>query len=178
MLLPRKKNESVLTHGVACCRSIEYKEEYEEAKIAAEKAIEISTHNYNKRRGINTEIKQFKEQKSEAERFSNLKEEFQQSIVHHLLWKLFHIQTEIKSSKAAIEEKKESMNELVQEQQAHDERLTKARKEHATAQKGVMKQEKRVKLKEKEVADKVRPRWSWLSTEYVCTDAMCNSGLT
>ena len=135
--------------------SIEYKDEYEAAKIAAEKAIEISTHNYNKRRGINTEIRQFKEQKSEAERFAQLKEEKDQAIIHHLLWKLYHIQTEINTAQIEIEEKKEGMSDLMAQQEAHEANLNKARKEVASAQKQVLKQEKMVKAKEKEVADKV-----------------------
>ena len=43
--------------------------------MAQDKATEISTHNFNKRRGINMEIKQFKEQKNEAERFAALRKE-------------------------------------------------------------------------------------------------------
>lgn len=136
-------------------RSIEYKEEYEAAKVAAEKAVEISTHNYNKRRGMNTEIRQFKEQKSEAERFAQLREEKDQAIIHHLLWKLYHIQDEISTSQTSIEEKKESMQDLTAEQEAHEANLSKARKEVASAQKQVLKQEKKVKTKEKEIADTV-----------------------
>lgn len=117
--------------------------------------MEISTHNYNKRRGINTEIRQFKEQKSEAERFAQLREEKDQAVIHHLLWKLFHIQDDIKNNQTSIEEKKEAMTELVKEQEAHEERLRKARKDVASAQKQVTKQEKQVKAKEKEVAEKV-----------------------
>lgn len=37
-----------------------------------EKATENSTHNFNKRRGINSEIKQFKEQKAEAQKFEKM----------------------------------------------------------------------------------------------------------
>lgn len=138
-----------------CFSSIEYKDEYEAAKGAADKAVEISTHNYNKRRGINTEIRQFKEQKSEAERFAQLREEKDQAVIHHLLWKLYHIQDEITIAQAAIEEKKEGMTEILAEREAHEATLTKARKDVASAEKQVHKQEKKVKAKEKEVADKV-----------------------
>lgn len=55
--------------------SLEHKEEYEKAKAAQERAIENSTFNFNKRRGINSELKQFREQKSEADKFEKLQRE-------------------------------------------------------------------------------------------------------
>lgn len=53
-------------------RSLELAEEYEEAKAAQDRATENATFHFAKRRGIAGEIKQFREQKSEAERFENL----------------------------------------------------------------------------------------------------------
>jgi structural maintenance of chromosome 1 len=52
--------------------SLELAAEYEEAQKAQERATENATFNYTKRRGLNGEIKQFKEQKSEAQRFESL----------------------------------------------------------------------------------------------------------
>jgi structural maintenance of chromosome 1 len=40
-----------------------------------EKAAEMSTQSWSRKKGINAEIKQFKEQKEEAERFEALKAE-------------------------------------------------------------------------------------------------------
>lgn len=45
------------------------KEEYERLKEESERAAETSTFNYHKQRGIKAEIKQYEEQKSEAERY-------------------------------------------------------------------------------------------------------------
>ena len=44
-------------------------------KEAQERATENSTFNFYKKRGINAEIKQFKEQKKEAEHFEELLEQ-------------------------------------------------------------------------------------------------------
>lgn len=140
----------------ALTRSIEYKDEYEAAKVAAEKAVEVSTHNYNKRRGINTEIKQFKEQKSEAERFAKLQDEKDQAVIHHLVWKLYHIQEQIDEARTEIEEKNAGIADLRQEQEEHEDRLRKARKEVASAQKHLHKQEKEVKKRERDLEEKVR----------------------
>jgi structural maintenance of chromosome 1 len=52
--------------------SLELSQEYEKAKEAQERATENATFNFTKRRGIAGEIKQYKEQKGEAERFESL----------------------------------------------------------------------------------------------------------
>lgn len=52
--------------------SLELSAEYEKAKEEQERATENATFNFNKRRGINGEIKQYKEQKEEADRFETL----------------------------------------------------------------------------------------------------------
>lgn len=55
--------------------SLELAAEYERAKQDQERATENATFNFTKRRGIAGEIKQYKEQKGEAERFESLCEE-------------------------------------------------------------------------------------------------------
>ena len=52
--------------------SLELASEYEAAKAAQERATENATFNFTKRRGIAGEIKQYKEQKGEVERFEAL----------------------------------------------------------------------------------------------------------
>ena len=55
--------------------SLELAPDYEKAKDALERATENATFNFTKRRGIAGEIKQYKEQKGEAERFEALCDE-------------------------------------------------------------------------------------------------------
>lgn len=55
--------------------SLELAGEYEKAKDAQERATENATFNFTKRRGIAGEIKQYREQKTEAERFEALCQE-------------------------------------------------------------------------------------------------------
>ena len=55
--------------------SLELAGEYEKAKEAQERATENATFNFTKRRGIAGEIKQYKEQKTEADRFEALCQE-------------------------------------------------------------------------------------------------------
>lgn len=55
--------------------SLELAAEYEKAKEGQERATENATFNFTKRRGIFGEIKQYKEQKTEADRFEALCQE-------------------------------------------------------------------------------------------------------
>lgn len=55
--------------------SLELQAEYEKAKEDQERATENATFNFTKRRGIAGEIKQYKEQKTEADKFEALCQE-------------------------------------------------------------------------------------------------------
>jgi structural maintenance of chromosome 1 len=55
--------------------SLELAGEYEKAKEGQDRATENATFNFTKRRGIVGEIKQYKEQKTEADRFETLCQE-------------------------------------------------------------------------------------------------------
>lgn len=52
--------------------SLEYAQEYEQAREEQDRATENATSNFAKRRNIQGEIKQYKEQKGEADRFEEL----------------------------------------------------------------------------------------------------------
>jgi structural maintenance of chromosome 1 len=51
---------------------LELKDEYEKLKEAQEKATESSAMTFNKKKTVSAEMKQFREQKEEAERFKLL----------------------------------------------------------------------------------------------------------
>lgn len=55
--------------------SLDLAAEYERAKVASEKATETSTVNYTKKRSIAGEVKHYREQKDEIERWEQMKEE-------------------------------------------------------------------------------------------------------
>lgn len=55
--------------------SQEYRDEYERLKALFEKATEEATFAFNKKRAINAELKQLREQKTETVRFQELNSE-------------------------------------------------------------------------------------------------------
>ncbi|KAG8929596.1 Structural maintenance of chromosomes protein 1, partial [Tulasnella sp. 418] len=98
--------------------SLELADRYEESKAAQDRATENATFHFAKRRGIAGEIKQFREQKSEAERFEELIARRDSLVVHRLLWKLYHIEEAIESNARDIRSKNKELVQLRSEQDA------------------------------------------------------------
>ncbi|KAH8155623.1 uncharacterized protein LAJ45_00633 [Morchella importuna] len=134
--------------------SLEYKAEYEKLKIEQEKAAETSNFNLNRRRGINAEIKQYQEQKKEAENYQAKQDEKHEAIVTHILWKLFHFQQTMEANKQEIEKHQEELKEFRRSHEKYALRLDEAKAQQAQAARSVSKQERAIKRKEKEIEEK------------------------
>lgn len=84
-----------------------------------EEAHESSAHAFNKKRGVAAEIKQYEEQKKEAERFEELVADKRDCVVQYLLWKLFHIDQKSKDlmneSTAKTANKNDAQYDVVKE---------------------------------------------------------------
>ena len=78
--------------------SAELRADYDRLKQEQERAMDNSTFNFNKKRGINAEIRQYREQRDEAVRFEGMLEERRQLVVRHVLWRLFHIERDVQVS--------------------------------------------------------------------------------
>ncbi|KTW31066.1 cohesin subunit SMC1 [Pneumocystis jirovecii RU7] len=129
--------------------SLEYKSEYEKLKIEQERAIDNSTYAFHRKRGINAEIKQYKEQKAEAENYSAKLDERDDAIALHLLWKLFHLECKINSNKEVIFHNISKSAELNREKKKFQENLYETKKIQAKVMKDILKQEKSIREKEK-----------------------------
>ncbi|KIJ62116.1 hypothetical protein HYDPIDRAFT_169279 [Hydnomerulius pinastri MD-312] len=134
--------------------SLELATEYEKAKEAQERATENATFNFTKRRGITGEIRQYKEQKGEAERFEGLCQERDELILRRILYKLFHIEEALETNARDIQTKSRALAGLREEQQQHDKALEDARADQARARTAVVREEKKVKKAEKAVESK------------------------
>ncbi|KAM0453212.1 hypothetical protein ACHAPV_009006 [Trichoderma viride] len=134
--------------------SLEYKSEYEKLQAEAEQAIENQNFQFHRRRGINSEIKQYREQKKEADSFQKKTEERDAAIVTHCLWKLFHFQKAMDDSSAAIQDHHENLKEFRRNVQVFENRLEEARRDQSTVQKQVNKVEKDIKHAERNIEDK------------------------
>jgi structural maintenance of chromosome 1 len=134
--------------------SLEYKAEYERLQAEAEQASETSNFHLQRRRGINSEIKQYQEQKKEADNFQSKTDERDAAVVTHILWKLYHFQRVMDESSAKIQEHQENLKEFRRNVEAFEKKLEAARREQAEATKEVHKVERQIKRQEKELEEK------------------------
>ncbi|KAH9170044.1 cohesin complex subunit psm1 [Lactarius sanguifluus] len=134
--------------------SLELAAEYERAKEEQDRATENATHNFTKRRAIAGEIKQYKEQKGEAERFEALCQERDDLILRRLLFRLFRMEESLEKNAEEITTLAASITGLRDEKEARDGALDDARADQAKARSVVAKAEKRIKKAEKALEDK------------------------
>lgn len=133
--------------------SLEYKAEYERLKAEQEEAAEQQTFQLNRRRGINSEIKQYQEQKREADNYARKAEERDQAIITHILWKLFHFQRLIDESSAEIQRHQDELKEYRRGVEKYERNLEEAKKDHARVGRDVVKAERDITKKEKDIED-------------------------
>jgi structural maintenance of chromosome 1 len=134
--------------------SLEYKAEYERLQEESEQAAENQTYNLQRRRGINSEIKQYQEQKKEAEAFQTKAEERDNAIVTHILWKLYHFQRVMEESSASIQEHQENLKEYRRGVEKYEKSHEEARTSQNKVGKEVSKVERSIKRQEKEIEGK------------------------
>lgn len=133
--------------------SLEHKADYEKLKAEAEEAAEQQTAQLNRRRGINSEVKQYQEQKREAENYAKKAEERDQAIITHILWKLFHFQRLIDASSADIQKHQDELKEYRRGVEKYEKNVEDAKKEHARVGRDVGKAEKNILKKEKDIEE-------------------------
>ncbi|KFY05627.1 hypothetical protein V492_08399 [Pseudogymnoascus sp. VKM F-4246] len=135
--------------------SLEYKAEYEKLEAEAQEAAENQNNSLQRRRGINSEIKQYQDQKKEADNFQAKADERDDAIVKHILWKLYHFQKVIDESSEEIARHQEELKKFRQGISKYEGELDEARKDYARTQKDVSKVERSIKSKERDVEDKM-----------------------
>ncbi len=134
--------------------SLEYKAEYERLKAELEEAGEQQTFQLNRRRGMNSEVKQYQDQKREAENYTKKATERDQAIVTHALWKLFHFQRQIEESSAEIQRHQNELKEFRRGIAKFERNLDAAKNDHVKITKEVSKVERTIRIKEKEIDEK------------------------
>ncbi|CAE6414576.1 unnamed protein product [Rhizoctonia solani] len=119
--------------------SLELAPAYEKAKAAQDRATENAASNFTKRRGIAGEIKQFKEQKGEVERYEALIQEREEAVIHRLLWQLFHLGKDIETNALSVRTKSKELKGLKKQQAADDAKVNSAREDQAKARADALK---------------------------------------
>ncbi|BGP39995.1 Structural maintenance of chromosomes protein 1 [Rhodotorula kratochvilovae] len=144
--------------------SLDLKDEYDQCFKALTKATEASMAQHSRRKGVNSEVKQYQLMKSEAERWQALQGQRADAVVHHLVWKLFHIEEGIKGAEERIDVRNDELKKLREENEGFEEEIRARKKEVTKATKEVTKQEREVKKKEKDLED-ARPALAGIDTK-------------
>ena len=134
--------------------SLEYKAEYERLKETQEETVETQNFNLHRRRHINAEVKQYQEQKREADNYAKKTDQRDQAIVTHVLWKLHQFQNLIETSEAEIQKYQEELKEYRRGIAKYEQKLEDAKREQAKVGREVGKTERSIKTKERDSSDK------------------------
>lgn len=134
--------------------SLEYKADYERLKTDLEDAGEQQTFQLNRRRAMNSEVKQYQDQKREAENYTRKANERDQAIVTHVIWKLYHFQRQIEESTVEIQRHQNELEEFRRGIAKFERRFDSAKNDHIKVSKEVGKVERTIKRKEKEIEEK------------------------
>ncbi|KAJ9105029.1 hypothetical protein QFC19_003660 [Naganishia cerealis] len=134
--------------------SLDYAEEYNTAKATQERITETATLNYSKKRGITSEARHYREQKEEVTRWETLREEREELIVQHTLWRLFHIKGEIDVCQAKIDEAEDRMKGLKRDQTAQERKTQAAKQAQAKAALELKKHQAEIKQAERALEEK------------------------
>ncbi|KAI9714098.1 MAG: Structural maintenance of chromosomes protein 1 [Chrysothrix sp. TS-e1954] len=134
--------------------SLDYKGDYDHLEQESEKANEDQATKHHQRRGINAEIKQFSEQKKEADSYNRKADERDEAVVTHVLWKLYHLQQVIEESEAEMQRHQDEVKEHRRGVEKYEHRLEEAKKEQAKVGRDVSKSERSIKSIEKQIDDK------------------------
>ncbi|KAI8977063.1 RecF/RecN/SMC [Mycotypha africana] len=135
--------------------SWEFKDSYEEMKQKMEEAIENSGHAMNKKRQMASEIKQYEEQKAEAERFEKLIADRRSLVVQYLLWKLYHIDEKAKNLENQSHTKNSNRDDLQFEVEGLENSFRKAREDKALIHREKIKCELHIRKINRELDDQL-----------------------
>lgn len=156
--------------------SLELAPEYEKAKEAQERATENATFNFTKRRGITGEIRQYKEQKNEVDRYEKLCQQKvrvgvlvavrlvthipivmkDELILRRTLYRLYHIEESLKANTSEIQKHNRALKGLREDQRRQQKTLDSTRADQAKAKTEVSREERKLKRAEKSLEAKVR----------------------
>jgi len=135
--------------------SAQLKEDYEHLLEAKNKAEENTIFNFQKRKGISAEKKQYKEQKEEAERFNNLMKDQRVVLLEYMLFQFFHIEKNLEKIRKLLESGKREQDDLDKSRDEVEKRFKKMKARQAQSHQQTFDLEKELRKKESEIRKKV-----------------------
>lgn len=111
--------------------SNEFKDEYVNKKIAMDRSEEELHHLFVKKKGITAEKKEAQGEINEAKKYQNIRNEYNRCQVDLQLFKLYHIDKEIKVQEKDMNRRKKELDSYVKKKMAIEEDIKTKRTEHS-----------------------------------------------
>lgn len=106
------------------------KDDYDRLKAEMLKAEEDTQFTLQKKKGIAAERKEARMEKEEAEKYQKLREDLAEQQVVHCLFKLYHCEQDIKSTRDDITKKHSELGKIEKRKEKAEEILKEKKKEH------------------------------------------------
>lgn len=133
--------------------SEEYRAEYDRCKTLLDRALEESTLNFNRRKGLGAELKQVQEQREDVLRYERLVAERTALQVEFHLWQLFHAEEDARRMGAQLEAKEAELSEAEAAVQKLEAAWRDAKKKAAKGQKDILAAERDLRAAQRQLTD-------------------------
>lgn len=133
--------------------SLEKKADYDRLKAESEAATEDNAKHLHERRGINSELRTYQEQKAEADEYERKLAERDEAVVTKTLWKLFLYQQTMEKARDKIASHQEELKEHKRNVEKHHQKHEQERQAEAKIKRDVTRTERNIKAKEREIED-------------------------
>ncbi|EFA08076.1 structural maintenance of chromosomes protein 1A [Tribolium castaneum] len=134
------------------------KEEYDRLKQQMQKAQEEINFAYQKKKGINAERKEARLEKEEADKYSRLKDDLNDKLVEHQLFRLYHNEREMKNLENDLKHKQREVEKIEKKKEKAEEVLKEKKKEQGKFNRELAKIEQDIREVEVEISKK-RPQF-------------------
>lgn len=130
------------------------KDDYEKHKHQMQKAQEDINFAYQKKKGINAERKEARLEKEEADKYARFKEDLNDKLIEHQLFKLFHNEREMKEFESELKSKQKEVDKIESKKEKAEEKLKEKKKEQGKVGRELAKIEQDIREVEVEVSKK------------------------
>ncbi|XP_066249055.1 structural maintenance of chromosomes protein 1A [Euwallacea similis] len=130
------------------------KEEYERLKVQQQKAQEEMNFALQKKKGINAERKEARMEKEEADKYSRFKDDLNEKLVEHQLFKAFHNERAMKIREQELKSKQKELEKAEKKKEKLEEILKERKKEHGKLNRELATIEQHIREAEVEVSKK------------------------
>ncbi|XP_050296378.1 structural maintenance of chromosomes protein 1A [Anthonomus grandis grandis] len=130
------------------------KEEYEKLKQQMHKAQEEINFALQKKKGYNAERKEAKMEKEEADKYARFKDDLNEKLVEHQLFRLYHNERAVKIREQELKSKQKELEKVEKKKDKVEEVLKEKKKEHGKLNRELAKIEQDIREAEAELSKK------------------------